>query len=67
MSSSPRPAAANCEVLTARRSGEGTVSALKVANDSDFWNAAIIVMPKSAGSTRISCCHDREQHFQPLG
>jgi len=22
---------------------------LKVANDSDFWNAAIIVMPKSAG------------------
>jgi hypothetical protein len=25
------------------------VSVLKVANDSDFWNAAIIAMPKSAG------------------
>jgi hypothetical protein len=25
------------------------VAALKVANDIDFWNAAIIVVPKSAG------------------
>ena len=47
--SSPRPAASNCEVLTVCLSGAGTVSVLKVANDSDFWNAVIIVMPKSAG------------------
>ena len=49
MCSSPRLAASNCSVRTARRSGLGTVSVLKVANDSDFWSAAIIVMPKSAG------------------
>jgi hypothetical protein len=47
-SSSPRLAAANCPVRTARRSGSGTVSVLKVANDGDCWNAANSRIPKSA-------------------
>jgi len=35
--------------MAARRSAAGTLSVLKVANDSDFWNARKISMPKSAG------------------
>ena len=38
-------AAVNSSAITARRPGSGTVSALKVANDIDFWNAANISIP----------------------
>lgn len=48
---SPRPAAANSSAIAARRSASVTVAALKVANDIDFWNAANISMPKSAGGS----------------
>src|SRR3954468_21351968 len=37
--------------IAARRSAQGMVSALNVANDSDFRNAVISSLPKSAGGS----------------